>query len=405
MIGSVWWLIVAGLMLLSIWSRQGPLFFFSLLLLFGSAASALWARYCLSGLQYRRSLGATRLNFGEETEITVEIINAKPLPLAWLRIRDEWPAAIPLLTGQLGYSHKPERRMLENWLAMRWYERVRRVYCLQGAHRGAYAFGPAELTSGDLFGFRWRTNNQEATDALLVYPKLIPLDDWRLPSGRPLGEALARRRLIPDPLRFAGVRDFAPGDNPRYIHWKNSARLGRLQTRVFDPEATQALALVADVQTSEQGTYWVVPAYLELIASAAASIAVRALDDRRAVGLFTNATAARQPGAIEVPIGRAPGQRTALMEAFARMRGFALVRADVVLARLTHSLPWGATVVMLSARPHAEVQAALLALQDTGHACVLLTVGEAPIEAPAGLDVHYLGGVDAWANLAAMGLG
>ena len=89
MIGSLWWLIVAALLLVSLWTRQGPLFLFSLLLLFGSAASAFWARYCLAGLGYRRVLGAKRLNYGEETEITIEITNAKPLPLAWLRIDDE----------------------------------------------------------------------------------------------------------------------------------------------------------------------------------------------------------------------------------------------------------------------------------------------------------------------------
>jgi uncharacterized protein (DUF58 family) len=405
MIGPLWWLIVASLLVAAVWLRQGPLFFFSLLLLFGSAASALWARYCLAGLQYRRVLGASRLNFDEETELTVEIVNAKPLPLAWLRIRDEWPAEITLLTGQLGYSYKPERRTLDNWLAMRWYERVRRVYRLRGAHRGAYAFGPAELTSGDLFGFRWRTSNQATLENLLVYPKLVPLDQWRLPSGRPLGEALAPRRLIADPLRFAGVRDYMPGDNPRHIHWKNSARWRRLQTRVFDPEATAALVLVADVQTSDQGTYWVVPAYLELIISAAASIADQALDQRRAVGLYTNANAARQPGTIEVPISRAPAQRAVLMEAFARMRGFALLTGEDLLQHLARSLPWGATVVVLSARPSAGLQAALLAVQDAGHATALLTVGEEPIETPIGLDVHHLGGIDAWENLAALELG
>jgi uncharacterized protein (DUF58 family) len=405
MIGPLWWLIVASLLVAAVWLRQGPLFFFSLLLLFGSAASALWARYCLAGLQYRRVLGASRLNFGEETELTVEIVNAKPLPLAWLRIHDEWPAEITLLTGQLGDSHRPERRMLENWLAMRWYERVRRVYRLRGAHRGEYVFGPAELTSGDLFGFRWRTSHQETIENLLVYPKLVPLDHWRLPAGRPLGEALAPRRLIPDPLRFAGVRDYVPGDNPRHIHWKNSARWRRLQTRVFDPEATQALVLVADVQTSTFGTYWVVPAYLELIISASASIADQALDQRRAVGLYTNASAARQAGTIEVPISRAPGQRAVLMEAFARMRSFALLTGEDLLQRLTRSLPWGATVVVLSARPSAGLQAALLTVQDAGHATTLLTVGEEPIETPASLDVHYLGGIDAWENLAALELG
>jgi uncharacterized protein (DUF58 family) len=405
MIGSLWWLIVGALLLAAIGLRQGPLFLFSLLLLLGSAASALWARYCLAGVQYRRVLGANRLNFGEETELAVEIINAKPMPLGWLRIRDEWPIEVTLLTGTLEGSYKPERLLLANWLAMRWYERVRRVYRLRALRRGAYDFGPAELTSGDLFGFRRRTRSDPGTDALLVYPKLVPLGEWRLPSGRPLGEALAPRRLIDDPLRFAGARDYIPGDNPRHIHWKNSARWGRLQTRVFEPEATQALVLVPDVQTTERGMYWVQPAYLELIISAAASIASHALDERHAVGLYTNSSALRQSGVIEVPLSRAPGQRAALLEACARMRGFPLLRAEELLYRLLHSLPWGATVVVLSAHPTAALQAALLAIQDAGHAAALLTVGEAPIDPPAGLEVHYLGGLDAWKNLAELELG
>src|SRR5262249_42494728 len=68
MIGGLWWLLLAGLFVIAIWQRLGALFFFSLLLLLGSAASALWARYCLSGLRYRRALGSSRLDFGAEGE-------------------------------------------------------------------------------------------------------------------------------------------------------------------------------------------------------------------------------------------------------------------------------------------------------------------------------------------------
>ena len=406
MIGPLWWLILGGLLAAALWLRQGPLLLFGLLLLLGSAASALWARYCLAGISYRRTLGSERLNFGEETELTLEITNAKPLPLAWLRIQDEWPAEIALLTGQLEGSYQSERRLLTTWLAMRWYERVRRVYRLRGGQRGVYSFGPVALTSGDLFGFRTRSDTQAGTDTLFVYPKRVPLAHWRLPSGRPLGEALAPRRLIPDPLRFAGVRDYMPGDNPRHIHWKNSARWRRLQTRVFDPEATQALALVADVQTSEQGVFWVVPAFLELIVCAAASIAEHALAERTAGGLFTTAVAAGQAGPLEVPIGRSPGQQRAVLDACARIRGFALLTlsGEDLVQRLTRGLPWGASVVVLSARPTLGLQAALLAVQDAGHPATLLTVGSAPIDAPAGLDVHYLGDTDAWENLATLEL-
>ena len=57
MIGPLWWLLLTVLLLVAGLSRQGPLFLFSLLLLFGSAASALWARYCLAGIGYRSYLG------------------------------------------------------------------------------------------------------------------------------------------------------------------------------------------------------------------------------------------------------------------------------------------------------------------------------------------------------------
>jgi uncharacterized protein (DUF58 family) len=404
MIGVFWGLVVLILLLGGVGLRNGALFLFGLLLGLGSAASLLWGRYCLAAVRFRRVFATRNLNFGEETELTVEIVNAKPLPLAWLRIRDEWPTNVLLLTGQLGHSIKADRQVLETWLAMRWYERVRRVYRLRGTQRGAYAFGPTELSAGDLFGFRWRDEEREATDLLFVFPKVVPLGRWRLPSGRPLGEALAPRRLIDDPLRFAGARDYLPGDNPRHIHWKNSARLRHLQTRVFDPEATQAIVIVIDVRTSDNSTYWYVPAYLELIISAAASIAAYALDERRAVGLFTNASAVRYDGPIEVPVGRALGQQGLLMEAFARMRGFALLTGEALLQKLARVLPWGATVVVLSAQPVAGLQSALLRVQDGGHGCALLTVGEEAIDPPAGLTVYHLGGLDAWENLAALEL-
>lgn len=400
--GTFWAFLLMVLFAVSMSARQGPLLLFTLLLALGTAASALWARYCLAGVAYRRQFAATRLEFGEETELMVEVINAKPLPLAWLRIRDEWPAEVALLTGRLGYSHKPNRRALQHWLAMRWYERVRRVYRLRGLRRGAFDFGPAELTSGDIFGFRWRENTLERVETVLVYPKIAPLWQWRLPSGRPLGEALAQRRLIEDPMRYAGVRDYVPGDSPRYIHWKNSARWRRLQTRVFDPEASRGIVLVVDVRTSDLGAYWVAPAYLELVISAAASIASDALDKRQAVGLYANAYAHRQWGITRVAVSRDPAQRTRLLEALARLTGFPQMPCEALIGNWMRALPFGATVVTISARPDESLQAALLALQDAGHPVVLLTVGEEPISAPAALDVHYLGGERAWKTLAAV---
>jgi hypothetical protein len=67
-------------------------------------------------------------------------------------------------------------------------------------------------------------------------------------------------------------------------------------------------------------------------------------------------------------------------------------------------LPWGATVVVISAAPDEGLQAALLAVHDAGHSVALLTVGENPLPAAAGLEIHHLGGQDAWQTLAALDL-
>jgi uncharacterized protein (DUF58 family) len=162
--------------------------------------------------------------------------------------------------------------------------------------------------------------------------------------------------------------------------------------------------LVVDVQTSARGTYWKVPAYLELVICAAASVACHALDERSAVGLYSNAFARYHWGYVHVPASRDAAQRTRLLEALARLRGFALTPCDTLIQDRLRALPLGATVVIISAQPDERLQAALLAVRDRGHPVALLTVGEAEVPNPAGLPMHHLGGTDAWEHLAALEL-
>src|SRR5688500_3407137 len=122
-----WYWIIGALALVSILLRHELLFLTSIILALVAGASALWARYCLVGVTYRRRFGSTRLYFGEETDLHVEITNAKPLPLAWLRADDVVPAATPILSHQVE-DQEGGSRQLVNVLALRWYERVTRRY-------------------------------------------------------------------------------------------------------------------------------------------------------------------------------------------------------------------------------------------------------------------------------------
>jgi uncharacterized protein (DUF58 family) len=399
MIGLAWWWLLVALYALSAIQREPRLLLLALLLSFASAASALWARYSLAGLQYRRSLGRDRLSFGEETELTIEIYNAKPLPLPWVLVSDQYPDDVTLLTGELGISRTASfRHALVNFLALRWYERVRRTYRIRGDHRGVYRFGPAEIYAGDVFGFRRQHMTAPHEDTLIVYPKVVPVAELGLPASHPLGDFPLRQRVTEDPLRYQSVRDYAPGDPFRHIHWKATARRAQLQTRLFDPSASHSLMLLLDVQTSER-PYAMVPAHLELLISAAASLAADALERGYAVGLMANAGPVDRGELTRVPVGRRPDQLVVILEALAYLSAFRLTPFHRLLTVLGPNSPYGSTLVALTAKPEEPVQEALLWLEEQGYAVLLLTVGEQAPSITPEITSYHLGGAERWHEL------
>src|SRR3984893_2398884 len=166
--GEVWLYLVGGVLLASLLLREGQLFVVALILLLVASVSRVWERYCLVGLGYRRSLGQTRAFFGEEVPLTLEIVNATPLPLAWLEVEDTVPGlGLTLAPAHVGPSHIPGRRMLTMLLSVRWYERVRRHYRVTCGARGFHGFGPATLRTGDVFGLATREVEVPEEDYLL----------------------------------------------------------------------------------------------------------------------------------------------------------------------------------------------------------------------------------------------
>jgi uncharacterized protein (DUF58 family) len=403
------WAFLAILFGLSLILRHEVLFLFTVLLALASGASALWFRFCLDGVSYRRKLDQERIFPGEEIELSIEVTNAKPLPLAWLLIRDDFPKGLSLLTGALHRQQGPASQSdtpvlsLTDMLSLRWYERVERTYRIRGQKRGVYAFGPVDLTSGDIFGFGQKHICIEGLDPLMIYPKVVPIDQLGLPSEfipaeKPAGEFKARRKVIEDPLRLATVREYMPGDSIRHIHWKNTARLSKLQTKVFDPSASPVLVIFADLQTVHN-PYSFVSEYLELIIASTASIAIHALDQRQAVGLYVNGGPSGSSYWTSVPPGRSSGQGPQILSALAPLSGFRLLPLAQLLRRSMPSLPYGSTVLAVTARPVEETMISLLTLQDAGHPILLLTVGDQVPEIPSTFTAFHLGGRDAWRRL------
>ena len=404
MFGRRWWVLLGILLLVGLLLRSSLFFLFMILVALASGTSALWSRYCLDALTYRRTFGDSRIFYGEETGLTIEVTNAKPLPLAWLLIRDGFPRDVTLLTGELAAGEEqpeePERSPahLTDILALRWYERVRRTYRIRGDNRGLYRFGPATVASGDLFGFGRKSATFEKQDHLIVYPRIVPVERLGLPAARPAGEHKALRRIIEDPLRMATVREYMPGDSVRHIHWKSTARLNKLQTKVFDPSASHILVLFVDVQTA-RNPYGLVSEYLELAITSAGSLALHALEERYAVGLYANGGPRSSSHWTIVRPGRSAGQATLILDALAPLFGFRLLPMHQLLRRSMPTLAFGSTVMVISACVTEDLLTSLLSLHDAGHPIVLLTIGDERPRVPDTYISYHLGGRDAWHHL------
>jgi len=401
--GALWWLLLAILFLLAVILRLGILSIFVLMLALASLISEIWARYCLAGVTYSRRLADPQIGYGEETRLVLEFVNAKPLPLAWLLVHDRFPKQVDLLTDEVVSAPAQPAAVFTTLLSLRWYERVTHTHRVRGTQRGRFRFGPAQLASGDVFGFRRSERWDQSSNDLIVYPKVVPVEMFGLPAGRPMGEWLGRRRVIEDPLRFAAVRDYVPGDMLRAIHWRASAHTGSLQTKVYDPSDTLSLMLAVDVQTVLYG-YMFVPEYLELIISVAASLAVEALNQRYAVGLYSNGIGQEGERSVRVQPGRHPQQMPFLLSQLASLTSFHGRVFSEMLGELRLQLPFGATVVAITGMPSDAVYEALAAIQEAGHPVLLLTVGDEPVQVPERLPSFYLGGRDAWHRLEAVEL-
>jgi uncharacterized repeat protein (TIGR01451 family) len=274
-------------LMLSLMLGRGLLALICALLLLTAGMSGLWDRWSLLRVSYEREFSQPRAFPGDEVVLTIRIANRKPLPLVALIVRDIVPANLELIDHDRRLDTEG-RQVLHRTTSMRWYEGVVWRYRVRCLARGAYRLGPAQIEGGDPFGFYRSVRDITQRTTLIVYPRLLPLDELGLPPRHPLGD-LRARQLIRDPLRTVGVRDYHPDDPFKDVHWTATARTGTLQTRVYEPTTSRELAIFLDLDTFER--YWegIDEDQVERLISAAATVARAGLEEGFAVGRMSTA--------------------------------------------------------------------------------------------------------------------
>ena len=228
----------------------------------GALLLALALPFLLGSRQYRTSIELSRTNVvaGGEARLTVVVENTSRRPqlpaVAELPVGEALrELTVPLLGGQ---------------------ETVRLPAAVPAPHRGVIRVGPLTLARRDPLGLLSREVTWHDRHLLHVHPPVVPLPPNSAGLVRDL-EGRPSRRLADADLSFHAVRDYAPGDEMRHIHWKSTAKTGTLMVRQFEESQTARVAVLFDALRAEYAS----DDEFELAVSVAASLSVQAVREGR----------------------------------------------------------------------------------------------------------------------------
>ena len=375
MVGESWLLITLTLLIVSLITQQVPLLLVTLLVCLTGLLIRIWSHYALARVSHEHQLSTERAFFGDTVTVEVSVSNRKMLPLPVVELGLEAPEELKVLRGTVTpATGNPFRINLSSFFAMGWYHRVTRRYQVECSKRGYYTFGPFSIAVRDPFGFTSQESESPETNTLLVYPRILPLKELGLPSTEILGERRIRRQLFDDPLRIVTSRDYITGDPLNRIHWKATARRGALQTRVLESTTTPNLVIFLDVNTMQTRFQGPVEGPLETAIIVAGSIASHAINAGHNVGLYVNEPyrGTREP--MKLAPSRHPDHLQRIFVMLAHPQGWPLYPIERMLSTEGRSLPWGASIVVVTAAPTGPLVGVMRRFKRAGRSVSLIQV-------------------------------
>lgn len=332
-----------------------------LIIFWGSWA---WSRLSLSGIQCRSTVDRQKVFPGEKLVLRVEAQNSKFLPV-WLRME------VPLDGSLLPFTHE---NALSEETGLLWYQKANFNWELTARQRGVHRVGPLRVQAGDLLGFFQKERAMKGSFYVTVYPCIVPLRPLSLPR-RDLFGLPGAKSPVQDPVYILGTRNYQHRSPARFIHWKASARLNRLQEKVFEPSEQEKVLLVLEVDGFSENE---AEEDFERIIEALASLAVRLDHMGYATGLATNGSL-WGGGPPILPIAKNARQLPNILEALARVQ---MIPSGEIMKVLEGGLElsWGVSAICFSYQQDIKTQSIeqYFSLRKTPLASIVCRSGTIP---------------------------
>lgn len=226
-------LLLAVVLLLAFATGEGVLYRLTYFLALGMAGSYAWVRLSLWRLEMSVEMRSSVAEVGGVLEGSIYARNDSPLPTGWLEFlqRSDMP----------GYVFGEVTRLP----ARGWVEWRTQGTCYA---RGLYTIGPLVANGSDPLGFfRVQITGGELISAV-IYPPVVELSHFCLPVADLSGGEAVRHRMEARSAHASTVREYAPGDSLKRIHWFSTAKYNRLMSKEFDHRGGGDVWVVLDLE-------------------------------------------------------------------------------------------------------------------------------------------------------------
>ena len=165
-----------------------------------------------------------RLQVGDSFTESLTLVNKRFLPRLLLRMSGN--SDLP------GYSSAASINLGRGG-SFKWQ---REVLC---EHRGCYQLGPYTVSAGYPLGLFSHQSSVGEAQTMVVCPATVSLPYFEL---APRHKSKIARSLLTSQsgVSVAGIREYVPGDSLRHVHWRSTARLGKLQVKMYDRDHSAA---------------------------------------------------------------------------------------------------------------------------------------------------------------------
>lgn len=186
-------------------------------------------------LEVQRELSAERVAPQAPVKVAVTVIN-RGEALEELAVQDAVPDALSVIDGSS-----------RHWISLGAGETFEFEYTVSGP-RGGFPFESVHAEGCDTLGLIGLTQDVRLFGQLFVLPTLSRIRQVPIRPRRTRVYAGAIPARVGGPgVEFFGVRDYEPGDSPRQINWRVSARhLEELYSNEYQQERVADVAIVLD---------------------------------------------------------------------------------------------------------------------------------------------------------------